>query len=117
MVNRNGFTLVELLISLSIVGILAVIALVQYHHYFKNVVKTHLIADIRHCLQEIAVNLQFGDIDIQQVVSSCSKSKYTNTIELVSTDPIQLKATGRVLVEEISCSYDEQSGSISCNFD
>ncbi len=117
MERGNGFTIIELLVSFSILGILAVIALGQYHQYFKNVVKTHLIADIRHCLQEIAVNLQFGDIDLQQVVSSCSKSKYTNTIELVSTKPLQLRATGKVLVEEISCSYDERSGSVNCDFD
>ena len=115
--KKEGFTLIELLISLAIVTILGIIALVQYHQYFRSVVKTHLIADIRHCIQEIAINLQLGDVDLQQVVTSCPKSKYTNTIELVGTEPIQLRATGKVLVEEISCSYDAQSGSVSCDFD
>ena len=117
MKNKRGFTLIEILIVLVIVIILASISLVSYHKYLKNAVQTHLIADIRHCLQEIAINIQAGESDIPAIVSGCPTSEYTERLELVNTNPIEIKATGRILIDEVSCSYNDSTGVINCDFD
>ena len=113
----RAFTLIEVLVVLAIVAILSSMALISYHKYLKNAVKTHLIADIRHCLEEIAINIQAGESDIPAIVSSCPTSEYTERLELVNTNPIEIKATGRILIDEVSCSYNDQTGVINCDFD
>lgn len=113
----GGFTLIEVLVVLVIVSILSSLSLFFYQKYHAHAVKTHLISDLRHCLEEIAINVQAGNNDIPEIVKNCPKSKYTQSIELLSTNPIQLKATGKALVKEVSCSYDENVGSVGCNFD
>ncbi len=117
MKRDGGFTLIEILVTVAIIAILSLLALVSYHQYFKNAVKTHLISDIRHCLQEIAINIQAGERDIPAIVSRCPTSEYTESLELVNTNPIEIKATGKVLIDEISCTYNDLTGAIYCNFD
>ena len=113
----KGFTLIEVLIVIVIIAILSSISLISYHKYLKNAVKTHLISDIRHCLQEIAINIQAGESDIPSIVSGCATSEYTESLELVNTNPIEIKATGRILIDEVSCSYNDSTGVIQCDFD
>ena len=117
MKTLKAFTLIEILVVIVIIAILSSLSLAFYHKYLKNVVKTHLIADIRHCLQEIAINIQAGESDIPAIVENCPKSEYTESLELVRTNPIEIKATGRVLVGEISCTYNDSTGVVRCDFD
>jgi len=70
---------------------------------------------VRHCLELIAIELQNGNNNIQDVVQSCPKSKYTEAIELVNVEPIKLKAVAKPTIGgQMECEYNPNTGSVEC---
>jgi len=113
-IANRGFTLIELLVVIAIISILSGLAIFSYYKYTSHAAKVHLVSDVRHCLEYIAINLQEGNTDIAGAVNNCPKSEYTDSIELISENPIQLKATTTILGAEMTCIYNETTGAVDC---
>lgn len=113
--NNKGFTLIEILIAVSIVATLAAIAISSYISYRKNSIRATVLSDIRNCLMYVVSEQHNGSTEpVSSIVSRCPASHQLDVrLELVSESPLII--TGMAINENISCTYSENNGSVNCD--
>ena len=111
-----GFTIIEILIVIVIILILSSLAIPLYEKYFiRNAMKASIVTDLRECISLIVVYISTKGVSPSRAINDCPKSKYTREIRLISEDPIILEAIGESDIGRLECSYNGNTGEISCD--
>lgn len=112
---RGGFTLVEALIVVALILVLVGIAIPFFlRQYVVFSMKGVILTDLRTCISKLVEKHYTEELTFSQAVGECPKSPYTESIEIISENPLVLRATGRNNLGTISCTYYANSGSIDC---
>lgn len=114
LLNRSikGLTLIETLIVVSIISLLAAIAVTMFMDYRVNSAKRVLLSDTKNCLNVCLAKLT----DNQQncFASDCSISDFTSSCTPDFNGPIYMRCDGKGVLSGYSCSV-YQDGQVSCS--
>lgn len=106
--NCNGFTLIELMIAIAIIGILSVMALPVYQDYTRRTAENACLAEVKSYVNSALIALNANEPVPTPVEQTCSK--IDKVVDFATNVVAAPKAPG---VRGVAC--DIQGGGCSLN--
>ncbi len=114
--NEKGFTLVELLIVVAIIGMLAAIAIPQFTKYKKTAAEKACVSDLRNCLNELSA--QFANNSVTTITCNTAipgnKLGSVVTINADGVANLQTKNDGNFSGYKGVPEYDNATSVMNC---
>jgi type IV pilus assembly protein PilA len=93
MKNRKGFTLIELIVVIAILGILAAILIPQFTGFQERARQKAAVSDTRNILVSVEALLAEGETPTQALVETMSGTTYTGNMSGISDDSFTYTVT------------------------